>query len=240
MHWTASGLAQAKERINEATLIHQTSICISKRDIAAPAVVPVRKFRIPSRAAMSQRVGMSNMKKLRVHLSSDSSFNCLDDSESESDSEALSQPSTQQQDLHDEELIEEDKAAAQVKSLNVFILFLIIILGSFYISYSTIAKIFLFSIGLPWTFYLYMLPPCPASAFSSSKETGTNRRSGLGEDMTEVLQMYKYIVWGSRLHFTQGLLAFKEECSVLDIPLSTLTNIFLSGNNEGLQNLIDS
>ncbi|KAF9474770.1 hypothetical protein BDN70DRAFT_884489 [Pholiota conissans] len=264
MHWTASGLAQAKEWINEATLIHQTSIRISKKDIAAPEVVSVRKFGIPSRVVVSQRVGMSNMKELGVHLSSDSSFNSLDDSES--DSEALSQPSTQQQDLHGDELIKEDKAAAQVefqkwtssgiitdpheldnldlvqlwqvKSLNVFILFLIIILDSFYISYSTIAKIFLFSIGLPLTCYLYKLPPCPASTLSPPARKKT--RSGLGEDMTEVLQVYKYIVWGSRLDFTQGLLASKEGCSVLDIPPSTLTNMFLSGIIEGLQDLIDS
>jgi hypothetical protein len=54
----------------------------------------------------------------------------------------------------------------------------------------------------------------------------------------EVLQMIKYLYRSQRLDFTNGLLATEEECSVIDVPASTLANMLRSGNIERLESLI--
>jgi len=79
--------------------------------------------------------------------------------------------------------------------------------------------------------------PCER-VFSSSKETDTNRRSNIGDDLMEVIQMSKYLHRGERLDFTTGLLATEEECSIIDVPASTLADLLRSGNTEALEILI--
>lgn len=54
----------------------------------------------------------------------------------------------------------------------------------------------------------------------------------------EVLQMSKYLYRSERLNFTAGLLATEEECSVIDVPPSTLAEMLRLGDIEGLESLI--
>jgi hypothetical protein len=79
--------------------------------------------------------------------------------------------------------------------------------------------------------------PCER-VFSSSKETDTNRRSSIGYESMEVLQMCKYLYRSERLDFTSGLLATEEECSVVDVLPSTLAEMLRLGDIEGLESLI--
>jgi hypothetical protein len=53
--------------------------------------------------------------------------------------------------------------------------------------------------------------PCKR-VFSSSKEIDTNRRSSIGHELMEVLQMSKYLYRSEHLDFTTGILATEEEC----------------------------
>ena len=79
--------------------------------------------------------------------------------------------------------------------------------------------------------------PCER-VFSSSKETDTNRRPNIGDDLMEVIQMSKYLHRGERLDFTTGLLPTEEECSIIDVPASTLADLLRSGNTKALEILI--
>jgi hypothetical protein len=56
----------------------------------------------------------------------------------------------------------------------------------------------------------------------------------------EVLQICKYLYRSERLDFTGGLLATEdsEECSVIDVPPSTLAEMLRSGDIEGLESII--
>jgi hypothetical protein len=54
----------------------------------------------------------------------------------------------------------------------------------------------------------------------------------------EVLQITKYLYRSQHLDFTTGLLATEEECSVIDVPASTLADMLRAGNIEGLESLI--
>lgn len=74
--------------------------------------------------------------------------------------------------------------------------------------------------------------------FSLSKETDTNRRSNIGDELMEVIQMSKYLHRGERLDFTKGLLVTEEECSVIDVPVSQLADLLRSGDIQALELLI--
>ena len=76
--------------------------------------------------------------------------------------------------------------------------------------------------------------PCEL-VFSSNKETGTDRRSNTSGSLTEVLQILKYLGWSRQLNFTSGLLATEEECTVIDVQPSTLTELLRTGDIEGLK-----
>ena len=56
----------------------------------------------------------------------------------------------------------------------------------------------------------------------------------------EVLQISKYLYRSQRLDFMAGLLATEEECSVIDVPASTLADMLRMGNIEGLESLISA
>jgi len=79
--------------------------------------------------------------------------------------------------------------------------------------------------------------PCER-VFSSSKETDTDRRSRIGDEFMEVMQMSKYSHRNERLDFTSGLLATEEECKAVDVPPSTLADLLRSGNVQALESLI--
>jgi hypothetical protein len=80
--------------------------------------------------------------------------------------------------------------------------------------------------------------PCER-VFSSSKETDTNRRSGLGYDLMEVLLISKYLHRSARLNFTSGLLA-TEECEAIAVPPSILAEMLRTGDIEGLESLVEA
>jgi len=50
--------------------------------------------------------------------------------------------------------------------------------------------------------------------------------------------MSKYLHRGERLDFTTGLLPTEEECSIIDVPASTLADLLRSGNTKALEILI--
>jgi len=54
----------------------------------------------------------------------------------------------------------------------------------------------------------------------------------------DVIQMSKYLHRGEHLDFTTGLLPTEEECSIIDVPASTLANLLRSENTKALAILI--
>ncbi|KAF8152629.1 hypothetical protein B0H34DRAFT_663696, partial [Crassisporium funariophilum] len=81
--------------------------------------------------------------------------------------------------------------------------------------------------------------PCE-HVFSSSKETDSNRRSVLGHELMEILQISKYLHRDERLDFTSGLLATEEECLVVNIAPSVLSDLLCTSDIAGLEELISS
>ena len=55
----------------------------------------------------------------------------------------------------------------------------------------------------------------------------------------EVLQITKYLYRSQRLDFTTGLLATEEECSILDVPASTLADM-LRADSSGKLHITES
>lgn len=56
----------------------------------------------------------------------------------------------------------------------------------------------------------------------------------------EILQISKYLAQLQRLYFTSSLLATEEECTIIDVPIATLTDLLQTGNIEDLETLISS
>jgi hypothetical protein len=48
--------------------------------------------------------------------------------------------------------------------------------------------------------------------------------------LTEILQISKYLAQSHRLDFMPDLLATEEECTIIDVPVSTLTDLLQNGD----------
>jgi len=80
--------------------------------------------------------------------------------------------------------------------------------------------------------------PCER-AFSSSKETDSNRRTNTSSSMIEMLQILKHLTQSERLDFMDGHLATEEECTVLDIDTAILREMLEQGQTRELHDLIE-
>ncbi|KAF5328640.1 hypothetical protein D9619_011618 [Psilocybe cf. subviscida] len=82
--------------------------------------------------------------------------------------------------------------------------------------------------------------PCER-VFSSSKETDTDRRANLSPERMEHLQILKTGYRGSRVTFTDDLLADtgNHEVSIIDAPLGAIDDLYQEGRIIELDDLVN-